>query len=322
MKLISGINKIKNKKLTRSVVAIGNFDGVHKGHQIIVKKTIKIAQKQKAKAGVFTFRPHPRQVLGSNKTFALLCSFDKKSNIFANLGLDFVIEEPFNKRFSKIKAGNFFKKYLVEKLNAKVIVVGYDFSFGKKREGNLQSLSQFCKDTGIKLVVVSAKKDSGKVISSTRIRNELAQGNIKTANLLLKRPFSYCGFVNKGKGVGKKLGFPTANISIIDKQTVLPFGVYITKTKIYKRKPCPGKKVLADTYNSISNLGVQPTFQNKNKTVPVLETFIFNYDKNLVGKYIEVSFFRFLRYEQKFKTPLDLQVQVQKDIKRAKKYFK
>ncbi|MEO7163547.1 MAG: riboflavin kinase, partial [Bdellovibrionia bacterium] len=226
MELVRGIEALSHSVI-HPVVTIGNFDGVHLGHQKIIQLAI---EKAKAKGGqsiAYTFRPHPQVALRPGTQVQLLTTYDEKLEILENLGIDLVIEEPFSREFSTIEPEIFFNEVLLRKLSAENIVVGYDFAFGKERHGHLETLDQFCKSAGVKLFVVQPQRIEGEVVSSSKIRQHLLSGEMDAAKRLMGRSFFYRGIVIKGEGRGHKIGFPTANLKLEDK-LALPFGVYAT----------------------------------------------------------------------------------------------
>ncbi len=291
------------KNYQNSLIAIGNFDGVHSGHKKILNNGIKKARKIKRKFGVLTFEPLP--VMFFNKKIKNHRLDDLKQKIvnLKNENLDFIIIQKFNKKFSKINYKNFISKILFKKLRCKYIYVSKNFKFGNKREGNIKKLMQSQKKYLFKTVITQPVKKNKKIISSTMIRKLLKRGKIEKVNNLLKREWAVYGKVIKGERRGRKLGFPTCNIDLKNYMTPR-LGVYAVKVKI--------DKVLK---KGIANVGYRPTFNGKKL---LLEVNIFGIKKNLYNKNLNVIFNKFIRPEKKFKNIKQLKQQIKKDIKLAK----
>ncbi|MBI4924597.1 MAG: bifunctional riboflavin kinase/FAD synthetase [Bdellovibrio sp.] len=319
MELVSGHNNILKKAFPSTVVTIGNFDGVHLGHSQIIKDMIAKAKSQGGTSIVYTFRPHPFYVLRPERHLPLLTTYDQRNKLLSELGVDVVIEEPFSREFSNLTAERFFYEILLHKINVKEIVVGYDFSFGKEREGHLENLRSFCKKTKVSLDIVSPLMVNEDVVSSTQIRNYLIKGEIERANRLLGREFFYEGNVIKGVGRGHQIGFPTANLrpESVSCQLLLANGVYATKTRVIPRV---GSKVKNDLFQSITNIGVRPTFRSNEKALPpvLIETYLLDMDIDLYGAEIQVCFVKKLRDEKRFSGLEELKKQIEKDIQAAR----
>lgn len=309
MEVVQGFQTF-HRDLKKSVVTIGNFDGVHLGHQKIFEIALDQAKKNKCEMTAYSFRPHPQIALRPEKKFKLLTTYEEKASILEKLGVDLFIEQPFSREFSTISPKEFFEKILKEKFKASVIVVGYDFSFGKERAGHLDTLQKFCTDAGIVLIVVPQQKVGEEVVSSSKIREYLSAGDVSQAAKLLGRQFVYSSIVVKGDGRGTAIGIPTANFSLssmVDKVT-LPHGVYATKTVV-------GEK----TYSSVTNIGVRPTFTHGDEAPPVwVETYVIDQKIDLYGSLIEVHFLEHIRSEMKFPSIAALKERIQADIEKAK----
>jgi riboflavin kinase/FMN adenylyltransferase len=291
-------------------VTIGNFDGVHLGHLQIIQLARSEAQARRGKFVAYTFRPHPQIALRPNAAPSLLSTYDEKIELLAAQGVDWVIEEPFSREFSAIEPETFFREVLLGRLGAEVIVVGYDFAFGKERHGHLELLRDLCKNAGVRLIVVDPQKVNSEIVSSSRIRQYLLAGQIEAANRLLGRPFSYQGVVIRGKGRGKKLGIPTANLKLQNK-LALPYGVYATWAE------WNGKKI-----PSVTNVGVRPTFEEKTHELPVwVETHLLDTTEDLYGSVLKIEFLTRLREEKKFSDVNELIRQIHADIANAKVLF-
>ena len=304
MKLYKNFNISKNKK--KSIILIGNFDGVHLGHQKLFKLANSYKKKFKLNIGVVTFEPMPKMYFNKKIKNFRISSIIQKNKILKDLGVDFIITKKFDKNFSKIKSEFFIKEILSKKLEAKYIFVSNNFRFGNKRKGDVRQLIKKEKIYGYKIVKPKPLMLGKKVISSTYIRSLLEKGNLKKANKALTRDWSIQGVVQKGRQQGKKIGFPTCNIDIKDYVIAMP-GVYAVK--VYKED---SKKPL----KAIANLGYRPTFNQKKI---LLEVHIFNFSGNLYNKYLSVKFTKFIRKEKKFNNVNQLRKQIQSDLKIAKK---
>jgi len=304
MKLYKNFNISKNHK--RSIILIGNFDGIHQGHQKLFKLANKYKKKFNLKIGVLTFEPMPKMFFNKDIKNFRISSINQKNIILKSLGVDFMITQKFDKKFSKIKSGFFIKEILFKKLEAKYIFVSDNFKFGNKREGDVDQLIKNEKIYDYKIIKPQPLILSKKVISSTYIRSLLERGNLKKTNKLLNRNWSIEGIVQKGRQQGKKIGFPTCNIDIKDYVISKP-GVYAVKVK---------QKNSDESLKAIANLGYRPTFNQKKI---LLEVHIFNFSGNLYNKYLSIDFTKFIRKEKKFKDVNQLRKQIQSDLKVAKR---
>ncbi len=301
MKIFKNTSISNNYK--NSVIAIGNFDGVHIGHKKVLNAAYKKAKKMKKKFGLLTFEPVP--VMFFNKKI-LNHRLDILSQKISNLKkekLDFVIIQKFNKKFSKLNYKDFIYKILFKKIKCKFLYVSKNFKFGNKREGDVSKLKKFEKIFYYKTIITPPLKKKKKTISSTIIRKLLKSGKIKKANYLLNRKWEIIGKVIKGSQRGRKIGFPTCNI-LLKKYIIPKFGVYAVNVKINNIS----KK-------GIANIGYRPTFNGKKL---LLEVNIFGIKKNLYNKNINVVFNKFIRPEKKFNNIIELKDQIRKDIKQAK----
>ena len=304
MKLYKNFNISKNHK--KSIILIGNFDGVHLGHQKLFKLANRYKKKLNLNIGVLTFEPMPKMFFNKDIKNFRISSINQKNIILKNLGVDFIITQKFDKKFSKVKASFFIKEILSKKLEAKYIFVSNNFRFGNKREGNVNQLIKNEKIYDYKIIKPQPLILSQKIISSTYIRSLLESGNLEKTNKLLNRDWSIEGIVQKGRQQGKKIGFPTCNIDIKDYVVAMP-GVYAVRV-IQKNS----KKYL----KGIANLGYRPTFNQKRI---LLEVHIFNFSGNLYNKYLSVDFIKFIRNEIKFKNVDLLKKQIQSDLITAKR---
>ena len=307
MKIFNNANIPTNYKA--AALAIGNFDGVHKGHQKVFSETKKFAKRKNVKFGVLTFTPLPIMFFYKNVKNFRLATEEEKIKLFKKYKVDFVINIKFNKRFSKINAKDFIKKIIYKKINPQLLSVSNNFKFGKNRKGDVSLLKKFSNKHDYQLLNINPFKYSGKIVSSTRIRKCLKSGNICLANKLLSRTWFIAGRVKKGKKMGRKLGYRTCNIRV--KNYILPkIGIYAVKVLIGDKKK---------NYGGVAYLGSRPTFEGKEI---FLETNIFGVKKSLYKKKLRVYFLKFLRGDRKFKNPTQLIKQMDRDVIFAKKVLK
>ncbi len=295
------------KKLHRgSIILIGNFDGLHLGHQKLFQLAQSYKKKYNLKIGVVNFDPMPKMFFNKKLKNFRLSNIDQKIKLLSNLKVDFVITKKFDKKFSKTKALNFISQILNKKLSSKFIFVSNNFRFGNKREGNVNLLKKYEKLFNYKVVKPEPLIKNKKIVSSSLIRNLLEKGLLDKANNLLKRNWTIQGIVKKGRQVGKKIGFPTCNIDINDYVLAKP-GVYAVK--VFRKN--------SDKYlKGIANLGYRPTFNQKKI---LLEVHLFNFSGNLYNKLLSVEFLKFIRKEKKFNNVNQLRAQIKKDLNIAKK---
>lgn len=281
------------------VITIGNFDGIHLGHQALLAEVKKRADYLSINSAVMTFEPNPKDFFSQNKTQSRISSLREKIEFFDKVKIDRAHIIKFNKQFSQLTAKDFIK-ILIENLKVKEIVVGEDFSFGKRREGSLKELSE----SGIRLNIQKKVMINNQRISSTSIRELLTHDKLEEANLFIGRPYSISGKVIHGQKRGREIGFPTANIHMRHNRPPLK-GVFAVKS---------------GNYFGVANIGFRPTFEGDNKLH--LEVHFLNFSSNLYGQHISVNFLRKIRDEMKFSSLEDLKKQIQKDINKAKLFFK
>jgi len=310
MKTYFGTRTIDPHYPTQAVVAIGNFDGVHLGHQSILNTAKEHAKRLGIPTVVLTFNPHPTLELKPLSSLKLLMTYEEKRRQLEKLGIDYCVEEPFDHAFATTSAHDFFFEILKNRLHAKVVVVGEDFAFGHKREGTIETLREYCAQTATTPDLVKPVMMDGAPVSSSRIREELARGDLESAARLLGHPFFYRGEVIHGDHRGRTIGFPTANMRCEEKFPLLP-GVYATS--VFWRN---------QVYPSVTNIGKRPTFHQDEPNLGLIplriETYILDQTFDLYGEVLEVRFHRYLREEKKFTSIDELKLQIQSDVILAK----
>ncbi|MBM5782184.1 MAG: bifunctional riboflavin kinase/FAD synthetase [Pelagibacterales bacterium] len=310
MQIIRNLNQSKITNSPSLALTIGNFDGLHLGHQKIIEEIKEIASNQNLKSAVLTFEPHPQSFFQKNKNENFrIYNLSQKLKIFQENKIDYFILLPFNQTLANVEANIFVEDFLIKKLNIKHLSIGYDFTFGKNRLGNFNLLEEKSRQFSFSLKQVPALTKDSNICSSTLIREMISKGNIKQANTLLGRNFNVSGIVNFGKQIARQLGFPTANILSLPHIIKPKYGVYKTITHILH---------LNQKFFSITNFGIKPTFNNST-TQELFETYIFDFSQNLYGKKITVEFVDFIREEKKFSSIEDLKNQIELDVAAAKK---
>ena len=296
-------NAYLNKEHHKGVIAIGNFDEVHLGHQKVINEAKKKALKKKLPFGIMTFEPVPVMFFNSKIKNHRINSLEQKKSQLKKLKADFLIIIKFDKFFSSFSAEKFIEKIIKNKTKCKYLYVSQNFKFGYKRQGDIKTLKKYEKLYDFKIIITKPYKKNKKIISSTLIRKKILSGKIQDVNNLLNREWSIEGKVIKGKKRGRKIGFPTCNLKL--NNYIIPrLGVYAVKVN--------GSKF---SKKGIANIGSRPTFNGKQI---LLETNIFGINKNLYNKYISVNFLRFIRSEKKFRNLEHLKKQIEIDIKKAK----
>ncbi|MBU3820533.1 bifunctional riboflavin kinase/FAD synthetase [Flavobacteriaceae bacterium XHP0103] len=287
MGILQSIETYTSKEPT--VVTIGTFDGVHIGHQKIIKQLVDTANGSHLKSVVLTFFPHPRMVLQKDASIKLINTIDERSEILYALGLDYLLVKKFTKAFSRLSAEDFVKKILVDKLNAKKVIIGYDHRFGRNRNADINDLKLFGEKYGFQVEEISAEDINDVSVSSTKIRKALDEGNIAKANAYLGYPFMINGSIKKGKGLGRQLGFPTANVAVEETYKLIPkYGAYIVNSEI------DGQQVFG-----MMNIGLNPTVNDNKESI---EVHFFNFEKDIYNKKIQVNLLNRIRDEQKFES--------------------
>ena len=281
-------------------VTIGTFDGVHIGHQKIIKKLVDQAKKNDKKSVLLTFFPHPRMVLQKEASVKLINTINERIDLLEKIGLDYLIIHPFSKEFSRLTALDFVRNILVNQLKTSKLIIGYDHHFGKNREGNIEQLTEYSHMYDFTVEEIPAQDIDDVSVSSTKVRRALAEGQLKTANKYLGYNFSLTGKVVNGKQLGGKIGYPTANIDIEENYKLIPkTGVYVVKSVVNNQ----------NVYGMM-NIGNRPTVNGGHQTI---EVHFFDFDSDLYGKELTVELLYYLREEQKFDSVNTLMNQLEKD---------
>uniref|UniRef100_UPI00404B6D35 bifunctional riboflavin kinase/FAD synthetase n=1 Tax=Flavobacterium sp. TaxID=239 RepID=UPI00404B6D35 len=308
MKSYNSLESYSARK-AKSVITIGSFDGVHIGHQSILKKIISYSKTHNCESVVLTFFPHPRMVLQGNNTLKLLNTIKEKTKLFSNIGINSLIIHPFDKEFSRLTAEEFVKDVLVDKLNIQKIIIGYDHRFGRNRSANIEDLIEFGEKYNFEVEEISAQEISEISVSSTKIRNYLNAGEIELSNRFLGYPYFITGKVVKGNQIGRTINFPTANLTIEENYKLIPKnGVYIVSSIIENTN-----------YFGMANIGVNPTVSG---TEQKIEIHFFDFNKNLYNLEIQVNFHHRIREEIKFDSLEALKSQLKKDETISKEFIK
>lgn len=289
-----------------SVVTIGTFDGVHVGHQTILKKIVKDAKANSGESILITFWPHPRFILQKDDSLKLLSTFDEKVKLVEEIGVDYILKVAFTKEFASLSAHQFVNKVLVEKANTKKLFIGYDHHFGNNREGNIEFLKGNADHYGFEVQEIPRQDIDRIGVSSTKVRKSLLDGDVAFAKSLLGRNYSIRGVVVHGEKNGRKIGFPTANIQVEEPYKLLPNdGVYAVRITYDNLE-----------YDGMLNIGFKPTLSGLNRTI---EAHLFNFEGNLYDKNLHVSFIKLLRPEIKFNSLDELKTQLELDRTEAQK---
>ena len=284
-----------------SVVTVGNFDGVHAGHRALIRRTVELARQNGWHAVALTFHPHPTKVVAPAKAPPLLSTIEERSALMCSLGLDAVVALPFTPEIAAFPPGDFAKTILIEELNAKIVVVGDNFRFGRKAAGNTTLLR-----TMVTTEIIPAVHCRGRIVSSTAVRQAIRDGRVTLAWRMLERPFSLDGDVVSGAGIGAKQTVPTLNLN--PSAEVIPArGVYVTRTHNGR------------TWDSITNVGLRPTFDGRDLTI---ETFLLDELRGEAPPRITVEFLYRLRDERKFESAEALKQQILRDVARARKFHR
>ncbi|MBL0013995.1 MAG: bifunctional riboflavin kinase/FAD synthetase [Flavobacterium sp.] len=305
MKIFNSIDSFHSDK--KAIVTIGTFDGVHVGHQKIIERLVENARNRNAESAILTFFPHPRMVLQDQTEIRLLNTIDERTSLLEKKGLDNLIIHPFDKAFSRLTAEEFVKNILVDQLNIEKIVIGYDHRFGRNRTANIDDLIEFGEKYNFEVEQISAQEIQEASVSSTKIRTALEEGNIALANQFLGYSYFLTGVVQEGKQLGRTIGFPTANLKIVENYKLIPKeGVYIVESNL------EGRKVYG-----MMNIGTNPTFDERLLSI---EIHFLDFDADLYNQKIQISLLKYLRPEQKFESVALLKTQLEIDKNQTLQY--
>jgi riboflavin kinase/FMN adenylyltransferase len=298
------MRKVKNIETYKpdypAVVTIGTFDGVHVGHQKIIKRLINTGKTEGLKSVILSFFPHPRMVLQKDSNIKLINTIKERHDILDALGLDYLLIKKFTKEFSRLSAEDFVKDILVDKINAKKVIIGYDHRFGRNRNADINDLKAFGKTYGFDVEEISAQDINDVAVSSTKIRAALDAGDIQKANTYLGYNFMLTGKVAKGKGLGKELDYPTANVEIDEDYKIIPKqGSYIVRSFIND-----------SIVYGMMNIGMNPTVNGQKQTI---EVHFLDFDKDIYGQNIQIELLQRLRDEEKFESVEALKTQLSID---------
>ncbi|RLB07891.1 MAG: riboflavin biosynthesis protein RibF [Deltaproteobacteria bacterium] len=306
MRIIDDLNFSK-EEFSSPTLTIGSYDGLHLGHQMIITRVIERAKSWGGEAVLLTFEPHPAKVLYPQLNLSLITPYKKKMMLLERFGVDVVINLPFTENLYEMSAQEFIEEIVCNRIGPRLVVVGFNFTFGKDREGTAEKLQQMGRKLGFEVEIIPPYTLDHEVVSSTRIRELIAQGKIKDANRMLGRNFIILGKVIHGHSRGRSLGYPTANLEI--SQDLYPKeGVYAAYVTL------EGK-----TYRGVVNIGTNPTFGDEELAI---EVFLLDYQGNIYDKELEVAFVDRLREEKTFTSPEELVRQIEKDIQRAKEILR
>lgn len=305
MKVFTGVNEAG--KINNPVVAIGNFDGIHRGHAALIARVIEESSKIKGTPTVLTFFPHPLTVINPYLNIEQITPLSDKLKIMEELGIEAAFILKFDDEFSKTMPADFAEEFILKKLGAKKVVVGYDFSFGKNKAGNIEMFKELGERMGFEVIIVPPVMEGERVVSSTRIRSFLKEGLIRDAALFLGRPYIVKGVTVKGNKIGKLIGFPTANLSI--KDYLIPRkGVYAAYVMMVDKR-----------YKGVLSIGPAPTFNIDDFS---FEAHILDFEDDVYGKEMAVEFVERLRGIEKFKDVEDLKKQIRYDIEKARQILR
>ena len=326
MRILSGLDLFRTDPAKPLVLALGNFDGIHLGHQRVLNKVLQDARSAKGIAAVFTFREHPQQVLNPSVQPQLLSSVPQKIFILNRLGIDCCFLVSFTQDFSKLEPEEFVRKILVERLNVRKVYLGFNARFGRDRNGDSALMKKMSEKFNFEFEQVEPVKLGGDLVSSSRIRNLVQTGKFKEASECLGRPFAIFRKVIRGDGRGKTLGYPTANLEMSG-QLLPPEGVYPVNVRIMEEKTRQGASEGIEEIHfeeksgwlaGVLNFGTRPTFNKEEKT---LEVHILEFDRPLYGLFLEIIFHPRLRSERTFDGVEALKDQIRKDIAQTRSYF-
>ncbi|NTW71100.1 MAG: bifunctional riboflavin kinase/FAD synthetase [Eubacteriaceae bacterium] len=290
-----------------SAVALGFFDGLHLGHQALIKKMLEIAETNNFESCILTFRQHPLTLIFPTYTPKLISSNDEKIEVLEELSVDKLVFIEFTEEIMNYDPEEFVKEVLIKRLNVKSVIVGFNYNFGHKGQGTAELLKELGKKYGYEVTIVSPIEINGQIVSSTLIRNLIVNGKVDQVEKYLGRKFSVNGEVVRGKGLGRQFAIPTANM-IVDEDHILPdAGVYYTSVN-----------VRGISYHGLTNVGYNPTFENHPFSI---ETYIYDFDDDIYGEYVDLTFIRKIRKEKKFNSLDELIKQIQHDIQQIREKY-
>ncbi len=307
------IRSLEHVALSNAWLTMGTFDGVHRGHQEIIRKLTEGAHAENAPAVVLTFDPHPVAVLRPDKAPPILTSADERAALFGDLGVDYVVTHPFNREVAALSAQEFLSK-IKKHLGFTQFWVGYDFAMGHNREGNIPRLRQLGEELGFQLDIVAPIDVGGKTISSSQIRRLIAEGEVQEVRALLGRPFRLGGPVIEGAKRGRTIGIPTANLAVDEHRAVPARGVYVCHAWV---APSPDAGTGLTRVTAVTNIGLRPTFENGPVRTSI-EAHLLDFNEDVYGQVIQLDFLIRLREEQKFSGIEALVNQIKQDILRAR----
>ncbi|MBC7418668.1 MAG: bifunctional riboflavin kinase/FAD synthetase [Pedobacter sp.] len=330
MKIYHNLSEFK--ALQNAVVTIGTFDGVHIGHQKIIKQVVDRATEKGAESVILTFFPHPRMIIDpENQNLKMISTLDEKAEMMDELGVDHLIITPFTRDFSNQTPADYIKSILVENIGTKHIIIGYDHRFGKNRSGNLEDLKRAGKDYGFTIDEIAEQDIHDVAVSSSKIREAILAGDVSLAADYLGYPFSISGQVIKGDKIGRTIGFPTANIFVEETYKLIPCdGIYAvtvemeekmkgesSRVEVKSQKPYP-LNPKSSTFAGMAYIGQRPTINGMTRNI---EVNIFNFSKEIYGQSIKMNFLKFLRHDEKFTSLENLKIQLEMDKKNTLEYF-
>jgi riboflavin kinase/FMN adenylyltransferase len=306
MQILQHLNQLElQKKKPQIGLTIGNFDGVHLGHQQLLKRIKQDCERQSLAFVVVTFVPHPQKIIHPERDRFLITTYQERRNLLERMGVNYLVEMNFTRDFSTQSAEHFLSHDLLIYEGLRHFYLGYDFAFGANKMGGHNLVHDLCQKRGVSVEIQPKFEFNQAVISSSNIRQALLTGDLAQVAMLLDRPFKLDGVVIKGQGRGRKIGFPTANVQISPEVIIPKQGVYATRTH-YKGM----------TYNSVTNIGFNPTFNDG--TQIHIETNLFDFDNDIYGENLEIDFYQYIRGERKFPTVNDLIAQIKQDVDSSK----
>ncbi len=307
MKEHKGAHAFKSDNST--VITIGTFDGVHAGHQKIISRLVEIAKASSLESAILTFFPHPRMVLQEDSGIKLIHTIEERRQILEKSGLDHLIIHPFTHQFSRLTALEFVRDILVNRLNAKMVIIGYDHRFGRNRTADINTLREFGEQFDFKVEEISQQDIEDVAVSSTKIRKSLMEGRVELANAYLQHPFTLTGTIVPGKGMGKGFGYPTANLHVEEDYKLIPrIGVYVVRA-IIDEIP----------YFGMMSIGTNPTVGGKEVTI---ETYFFLLNKDLYGRKLQIELLTRIRDEKKFDSVDSLKIAMKQDEAFCERYIR